>query len=64
MRIGEVARHLGVSIETIRNWERQGIVKTARTPLGQRVFTSENILEIQKVIKARSLERQKAQSRS
>jgi molybdopterin-binding protein len=37
IRIGEAAEMLGVSIETLRRWERDGRLQTARTSGGQRV---------------------------
>lgn len=36
--IGEAARRLGVSIATVRNWERDGKISSFRTPGGQRRF--------------------------
>jgi DNA-binding transcriptional MerR regulator len=60
MKIGELAKNLRVSPQTLRVWEKQGIIASDRTPLGHRVFTPESILEIQKIIKARSLERRKS----
>jgi molybdopterin-binding protein len=35
-RIGEAAAMLGVRVETLRRWEREGRLGTARTPGGQR----------------------------
>ena len=35
-RIGEAARLLGVRVETLRRWERDGKIRTARTAGGQR----------------------------
>lgn len=37
LRVGEAAELLGVSVETIRRWERDGKLKTVRTKGGQRV---------------------------
>jgi molybdopterin-binding protein len=37
LRIGEAAELLGVSVETVRRWEREGRLKTVRTTGGQRV---------------------------
>jgi DNA-binding transcriptional MerR regulator len=40
MKIGEVAREAGVSIDTVRFYERRGILPApARRPSGYRVFT-------------------------
>ena len=35
-RIGEAAELLGVRVETLRRWERDGKMRTTRTPGGQR----------------------------
>ena len=37
LRIGDVAEMLGVSVETVRRWERDGRLTTIRTAGGQRV---------------------------
>ncbi len=37
LRIGDVAEMLGVSVETVRRWERDGRLTTVRTTGGQRV---------------------------
>ena len=37
VRIGEAAEMLGVSVETVRRWERDGRLRTARTGGGQRL---------------------------
>lgn len=42
--IGEAARLLGVSVETVRRWERQGKVSATRTAGDQRRFSREDIL--------------------
>ena len=36
--IGEAARLLGVTIPTVREWERKGRLPAVRTPGGQRRF--------------------------
>jgi len=59
MKIGEAAEHLGVSTESLRRWDKQGIIKADRSPLGHRLFTPEKILEIQQIIKGRSSESRK-----
>ena len=60
MKIKQAAEHLGVCTETLRKWEKAGIIATDRTPLGHRLFTPEKILEIQQIIKERSSESRKA----
>ena len=44
--IGEAARLLGVSVETVRRWEARGIIAATRTPLGQRRFA---VTEVERV---------------
>ena len=41
--IGEAARSLGVSLDTIRRWEREGKIVGIRTPGGQRRFPRSEI---------------------
>lgn len=44
--ISEAARELSVSAETLRRWERSGKIKVGRTPTGNRIFSSEDILKL------------------
>lgn len=41
--IGEVARLAGVTVPTIRNWERDGKIESFRTPGGQRRFRATDV---------------------
>jgi excisionase family DNA binding protein len=41
----EAARHLGVSLSTIRRWSDLGYLRGARTPGGQRRFSIEQLDE-------------------
>lgn len=43
LSIGEAAEFLGVSIDTLRRWERRGKVKTHRSPGGHRYFSKEEL---------------------
>lgn len=43
MPIGEAARALGVSIGTIRNWDRDGKLSSTRTLGGQRRFRASDV---------------------
>lgn len=36
--IGEVAKAFGVTVATVRNWDRDGRIESVRTPGGQRRF--------------------------
>jgi DNA-binding transcriptional MerR regulator len=47
MKIGQVAREAGVSIDTVRFYERRGILPAAaRRPSGYRVFTAATVERI------------------
>ena len=41
--IGEVARIFGVTVATVRRWEREGKISAQRTPGGQRRFNRAEI---------------------
>lgn len=38
MRIGELAERAGVSVRALRYYEEQGLLRSTRTPAGQRVY--------------------------
>lgn len=41
MRIGEAARHLGVTVDQLRNWDRSGLVEVPRDPdTGYRTYSA------------------------
>jgi len=42
-RIGEAAAILGVRVETLRRWEREGKLKTSRTSGGQRLVPASEV---------------------
>jgi len=41
--IGEAARALSVSVLTLKNWEKDGFIRPARTSGGWRVYTRDEI---------------------
>ena len=43
LTIGQAARRLGVSIDTLRRWEANGIITAVRTPGGWRRFPSDEV---------------------
>jgi len=45
--IGEVATKLGVSIDTIRRWDKKGLIKAFRDSKNERIFSFKEIKEIQ-----------------
>jgi excisionase family DNA binding protein len=51
LTIGEAARTLGVSISTLRNWDRQGKLPAARHPINHyRLYSREAILRVREKI--------------
>jgi Hg(II)-responsive transcriptional regulator len=56
LRIGEVARRTGVNIQTLRYYERRGLLKKPpRTPTGYRQYPSETVRLIRFVKRAQEL---------
>lgn len=45
-RIGEAAEMLGVRVETLRRWEREGRLSTSRTPGGQRLVPAAEVARL------------------
>lgn len=43
MRISEFAQRLGVSTDTVRRWEAQGLIEASRDWANHRRFTPENL---------------------
>lgn len=41
--IGEAAKALGVSADTLRRWEKQGLIAATRDPRGRRLFATGEI---------------------
>jgi molybdopterin-binding protein len=50
VRIGEAAEMLGVSVDSVRRWQREGKIKAGRSAGGQRTVP---LTEVQRLIKAR-----------
>ena len=51
VKIAEAARLLGVSISTLRNWDRQGKLKPRRHPLnGYRMYEHKEIERLKREI--------------
>jgi DNA-binding transcriptional MerR regulator len=56
MRIGEVARRAGVNVETLRYYERRGLLaEPARTPFGHRSYGEETVRFVRAVKEAQGL---------
>ena len=47
MRIGELASRAGVSVRALRYYEEQGLLKSARTPSGQRTYPDAAVDRVQ-----------------
>lgn len=45
-RIGEAAKMLGVRVETLRRWEREGTLATMRTAGGQRIVPAAEVARL------------------
>ena len=56
MKIGQVAKRAGVSVETIRFYEREGLLEQpARRPSGYREYSEEVIRKIRFIKRAKTL---------
>ncbi len=56
MRIGEVAEAAGISRATLRVWERQGLIRPARTMGGARVYCEQDLARIRRIQYLRRVE--------
>lgn len=54
--IGEVSQSVGVSIQTLRLWERERLVVPQRTERGYRVYGEEDVRRLEQVKRLRSVE--------
>jgi DNA-binding transcriptional MerR regulator/mannose-6-phosphate isomerase-like protein (cupin superfamily) len=54
LRIGEVARLVGVSASCLRNWERRGLFKAARTESGYRLYSRTVVTQLKHIQHMRS----------
>lgn len=51
MAIGEAAKYLGVSRDTLRRWEKRGKIKAIRSPTNRRYYTKKQLDELMGVKK-------------
>lgn len=57
LRIGDLARRYGVCPESLRVWERSGLIPpAARTPGGHRRYTSEHLDALDQILQPLSLD--------
>lgn len=54
MLVGEVARTLDVSVDTIRRWEKKGLIRGRRDTRGQRVFNLHEVRLLQNKLNTRA----------
>jgi DNA-binding transcriptional MerR regulator/quercetin dioxygenase-like cupin family protein len=52
-RIGEAARHVGVSTSALRRWEREGLVGPARSPGRYRLYSDDDLALLRRVRRMR-----------
>jgi molybdopterin-binding protein len=62
-RIGEAAEVLGVRVETLRRWERDGRLKTRRTQGGQRRVPAGEVARILRERRPQAIARESARNR-
>src|SRR3989344_4233733 len=43
LTIGESSEYLGVSIDTLRRWEKKGVITTVRSPGGHRYYFKKDL---------------------
>ncbi|AOD20236.1 hypothetical protein IM25_00115 [Rhodococcus sp. p52] len=44
--VGEAAKLLGVSVDTVKRWEKAGRISSVRTPTGHRRFDRDEVLAL------------------
>lgn len=55
LRIGELAKHLGLTVRTIRYYEEEGLIKAGRTDRHQRWYTEADEILIRRIIELKGL---------
>src|SRR6478735_11238085 len=56
MRVGEVARRAGVNVETLRYYERRGLMPTPdRAPSGHRIYDEESVRFLRAIKEAQAV---------
>ncbi len=56
MKIGQVAKQAGISVEAVRFYEKQGLIKSpARNESGYRIYSSDAIHQLSFVTRAKEL---------
>lgn len=55
MKIGELARQTGLPVETLRFYERQGLLQARRADNGYRLFALSDVARVQFILRAKQL---------
>lgn len=50
-KTGEFAKLIGVTVQTLQNWDRSGKLKAGRTVTGQRVYSEKQLEDVLKGMK-------------
>ena len=56
LRIGDAARRFGISNRTLRHWEDEGILRSARAENGYRFYDECNAMRIEQIVLLRKLD--------
>jgi len=48
MKTGQAARYIGVSDETLRNYEKRGLIRSRRTPGNIRLFKIQDVVRLRR----------------
>lgn len=56
-RIGEAARRVGVSPSALRLWERQGLVRPARSDSRYRLYNDDDLVQLRRIRRLRQVDR-------
>lgn len=55
IKTGELAKLTGVAVNTLRAYEREGLIRCGRTRMGQRYFAAETVQRVQRIRELRGL---------
>lgn len=56
MQIGQLAKRLGISVETLRFYEKKGLIEPpARSPAGYRIYPNKTVQQLQFIVRTKRL---------
>ena len=55
MKIGELAKRAGVSVDTLRFWEKEGLISAERGTNGYRYYGDDSLITLQFILSMKSL---------